>query len=163
MKAATESYDGRAKPTVLVSAVLEHLGLSNMDEIMYRLYGKEMARSEIALLGLLVVDAARTGDDTSRNIIDEGAQRMADCVLAVAGRLGLESRCELALTGGVFQAGDVVIDPFRRAVKQRLPDCVMTMAELPPVVGACLLALELLEIALPPQKMLSLQQEASLM
>ena len=160
MKAAASSYDGRTRPTMLVSAVLAHLGLSNMDEIMYRVYNQKMLRSEIALLGPLVIKAAQAGDETSLCIIKEGAEEMADCVLAVARRLNFEKGCELALTGGVFQAGEIVLSRLRMAVNQRIPQCKMIMAQLPPVIGACLLALELLDIKLPAKRITALERDS---
>ena len=95
MKAATSSYDGRTRPTMLVSSVMTHLGLSNMDEIMYCVYNQQMLRAEIAQIGLLVIEAARAADETSLIIIEEGVQAMADCVLAVAKHLNFEDGCEL--------------------------------------------------------------------
>jgi hypothetical protein len=49
---------------------------------------------------------------------------------------------ELAVVGGLFQAGDIFIQPLKEAVWERLPGCKISQAELPPVLGACLLALQ---------------------
>ncbi|NSW52156.1 MAG: ATPase [Anaerolineae bacterium] len=160
MKAATRGYDGRGRATPLVSAVLAHLGLAHMDEIMFRVYGQAMTRAEIAALAPLVIDAAQAGDETSLAILDEGAREMADCVLAVARRLGLEGGCELALTGGVFQA-ELTAARLRAALQRLLPGCRVRMAELPPAAGACLLALDLLGIQLPAAVLTALRNNAS--
>ncbi len=39
---------------------------------------------------------------------------IAACVYAVAKRLKLEEDCELALVGGVFRAGDLVLQPMQQ-------------------------------------------------
>ena len=161
MRAATRAFDGRSQPTVLLAAALERLELSCMDDIMRHIYVQGMSRAEIAALGPLVIEAARAGDPVALEIIRCGAQDMADCILAVARRLCFDSGvCELALTGGVFRAGDVVVQPLREAVWKKLPRCRITLAELPPVLGACLLALELVDARLDPSKIQTLCQSA---
>jgi hypothetical protein len=72
---------------------------------------------------------------------------LADCVLAVARRLDLdEDESELALIGGLFSAGDIVLEPLKLAVCRYLPACKITAAEHPPVIGAVLLAYDTLGI-----------------
>jgi hypothetical protein len=50
--------------------------------------------------------------------------------------------CEVTLTGGLWRAGDVVLTPFRTALAALLPQTRIVMPELPPVIGACVLALQ---------------------
>ncbi len=160
MRAATRASDGRSHPTSLLASVMTRLGLPEMDDIMARLYAQEMSRAEIAALGPLVIEAAREGDEVSLEIIKQGVQSMAECVAAVAKHLGFGDALELALTGGVFQAGAIVVDPFREAVCALIPQCKITKAELSPVLGACLLALELLNVRLSAEEMKVLRQRA---
>jgi N-acetylglucosamine kinase-like BadF-type ATPase len=148
MIAAVRSYDGRIPHTLLEDRVLAELGLADMNEIMHRLYVGHLSRSEIARLGPLVLDAAAAGDPHARTLVRQGCDDMADCVLAVARRLGMDDGpSELALVGGIFRAGDLVLTPFADAVHARLPHCRVTPAELPPVLGAGVLALAMLGIA----------------
>jgi len=148
MIAAVRSYDGRLPHTPLEERVLAELGLSDMNEIMHRLYVEGRPRAEIARLGPLVIAVAGAGDPYALALIQQGSEEMADCVLAVARRLGLDKGpSELALVGGVFQGGDVVLDPFTKAIHARLPQCRLTPAELPPVLGAGILALALANVA----------------
>ncbi|HXF63235.1 MAG TPA: BadF/BadG/BcrA/BcrD ATPase family protein, partial [Caldilineaceae bacterium] len=161
MIAAVRSYDGRIPPSSLEERVLAALGLGDMNEIMHRLYVEQLSRSEVARLGLLVIDAASAGDPYANTLIHRGCEEMADCVLAVARRLGLDGRpCELALVGGIFQAGAIVLQPFTDAVQARLPHCRLTLAELPPVLGAGVLALQMLGIPIDEQVFAALQADA---
>ncbi len=161
MIAAVRSYDGRIPPTPLEEQVVAALGLADMNEIMHRLYVTQFARSEIAQLGLLVIDAAAAGDPHALALIRQGCDEMAECVLAVARRLGMDAQpSELALAGGIFRAGDIVCAPFEQAVLDRLPQCRITPAELPPVLGAGVLALEMLGIAIDTQFFHTLQAAA---
>ncbi len=148
MKAAVRAEDGRSKETVLRQLVKEQLGLVSMNEIMHRLYVVGMSRAQIAALCPLLIDAARQGDEIALKIVEDGMEHLSECVEAVAAKLGFaQSRsCELAIVGGLFNAGDFVIQVLKESVYRRLPGCRITLAELQPVLGACLLALELINI-----------------
>lgn len=143
MRMAVGAFDGRVEATPLTEQVRRRLDLDHMNDIMHHLYVVGMSRAEIAALAPLVIEAARAGDLVSLRLIQEGTQDLADCILAVARRLGLaHGPSELALVGGLFQAGDIFVQPLKEAVWERLPGCKISLAELPPVLGACLLALE---------------------
>jgi len=47
----------------------------------------------------------------------------------------------VALCGGVFRAGDVVLDPFRGELAKLAPGARAVKAPYPPVVGSVILAL----------------------
>jgi N-acetylglucosamine kinase len=147
LKAAVRAYDGRGAPTALLGQLQGHLGLAHMDDIMHRLYVTKMSRAELAALAPIVIAAATDGDMIAQELIERGAQELADTVLAVAERLGFaRGASELALTGGLFHAGAIIVDPLRRAVRARLPGCRPTEPELPSALGACLLALNTLDL-----------------
>jgi N-acetylglucosamine kinase-like BadF-type ATPase len=144
MIAAVRSYDGRLPHTPLQERVIAALGLGDINEIMHKIYVEQLPRAEMARLAPLVIETAREGDAQALSIIGRGCSEMADCVLAVARHLGMdEGASELALVGGIFQAGEIVLQPFADAVHARLPLCRLLPAELPPVLGAGLLALEM--------------------
>ncbi|MFZ3070876.1 MAG: BadF/BadG/BcrA/BcrD ATPase family protein [Anaerolineaceae bacterium] len=157
MRAATRAADGRAKPTVLTKMVLDKLNISEIDEILSRIYAHNISRSEIAEIGPSVIEAAKMGDETAKAIIDLGAEDLAECILTVAKKLKFTDRFEVALTGGVFKAGETVINPLRKVVHEEMPACSIMLAELPPVIGACLLALEQLDLHLSSDELDTLQ------
>lgn len=160
MKAATRASDGHLSSTTLLPIVLDYLNLKDIDAIMHRVYAENMSRSEIASLSPLLINAAKDGDAVSLEIVETGIQNMAQCVSIVAQKLNLQDQCELSLTGGVFQAGDFIIERMRSAVQERIPRCTVEMAELPPVVGSCLLALDLLDVRLDLTKIKALKDKA---
>jgi glucosamine kinase len=141
---AVRAYDGREGPTILLERVLDHLKLGGMNEIMHRLYSQGMTRAEIAQLAPSVIEAARQGDQAAQELVQRGVSDLADCVQAVARRLGMGDAPELALVGGLMNAVDVFVAPLKAAVWERLPGCSIQRPELPPVLGACLLGLEML-------------------
>jgi N-acetylglucosamine kinase-like BadF-type ATPase len=142
IRTAMMAYDGRIAPTPLMDQVKNELGLSAMNEIMHHLYVTGMLRAEIARLAPMVLTAARQDDPAARSLIDTGTRELAQCVLAVARRLGFDSRlCEVALAGGLTQSGPVFLHPLESAIRTCLPQSRVILAEKPPVMGACLLAL----------------------
>jgi N-acetylglucosamine kinase-like BadF-type ATPase len=148
MRCAVASYDGRLH-SVLKDLVQDHFQLKNMQDLMHRIYGIGMSRSEVASLAPLVIMAARQGDKIAVNLLGQGAYDLALMVEAVADKLHFTGQeCELTFVGGLFNAGDIFISPLHTAIQARLPACRMGFPELPPASGAALLALKKLGISL---------------
>lgn len=161
MRAAVREYDGRNGTTILTSMVQNHLQLEEMNELMNRLYAGGMTRSDIAKMAPLVFKAAKTGDKTAFSILQTGCQSMADCVLAVARKLRMDQeKCELAIVGGLTQAGDMLIRLLSITVYERLPKCKVIQAELSPAIGAAILALQMLKGPLEPGIAARIKEEA---
>jgi len=147
IRAAVRAADGRIVRTPLLERVLDHFHLAQIDDIMHYLYVGGPSRAELARLAPLVIDTARAGDPAACELIRRGTQALADCVVAVAKQLDVAARpCDLVLVGGLFRAGAIVVDPLRTAVHDQLPLCRISFPELPPVLGACVLALQMLDI-----------------
>jgi N-acetylglucosamine kinase-like BadF-type ATPase len=148
MRCAAASTDGRMH-SMLKELVQDYFQLQDMRELMHRLYVIGMSRPEIASLAPLVIQAAHQGDEVALEQLRQGASDLAKMVNAAAHKLHfIGGNFELALVGGLFNAGDIVISPLRVAIQNQLPDCRILFAELPPASGAALLALKNLGIAL---------------
>ena len=149
MRAAVSAFDGRIDHTSLLKKVRTRLNLAHINDIMHRIYIAGLSRAEIATLAPLVIEAAQEGDEIALGLIDQGTQDLAQCVLAVAKRLGFTTGpCDLATVGGLFRAGDIFVQPFKNAVLGKLPHCRIIPAELPPVLGAAVLSLQMLDVAI---------------
>lgn len=159
MKIAVAAFDGRAAPTPLMERMQRQLGLVDMNDIMHRLYVIGLSRAEIAALAPLTLEAAAAGDQAAMALIQRGTQDLADCVLAVAQRLGLADKPEVALVGGLFQAGEIFVQPLREAMLNRLPGCRSGRPELPPALGACVLALQALNVSVDERLACALRQD----
>ena len=146
LRCAVCAYDGRGAATPLESAVQRALGLDDMNAIMHRLYVAGMSRAEIAGLAPLVFAAAQAGDEVALGLVRQAAADLTACVVAVAGRLGFDGGCEVALVGGLLQRSQLFERALDAALRARLPGCRCTFPELPPVLGAALLALQLLGV-----------------
>ena len=141
MKAATAAFDGRGQSMLLQTLVMEALNLRQMGQIMQRLYSEEMTVAEIAALSRLVITAAEQGDAVANGIIARGMDEVAQCVEAVARRLGWQDDpVNLVCVGGLSQAGEIVMKPLGVAVNGRLPHCTIHLPQYSPAIGAALLA-----------------------
>jgi N-acetylglucosamine kinase-like BadF-type ATPase len=148
MRCAAATSDGRLH-SILKELVQDHFQLKEMKDLMHRIYVIGMSRSEVASLAPLVIRAAHQEDDVALDLLRQGACDLAQMVSTVADKLHFTGEsCELALVGGLFNAGDVVLSPLRVAIQDRLPECRILFAELPPASGAALLALKNLGISL---------------
>ena len=96
--------------------------------------------------------AAHEGDATAIGIFDAAAHELAAVADAVRLALGFEpdEPVPLSYSGGVFHAGDVILDPFARHLAAR---CAMFRLRAPifsPGIGAAIYAAKLAASPLPP-------------
>lgn len=142
IRLAMGAYDGRWQ-TSLLEPVKQQLNLREMTDIHHRLYTQGISKAEIAAFAPLVIAAAQAGDAMAQALIRQGAHELALMVAAVANRLGWSNTtCEVALSGGLWRAGEAILDPFREALNRVLPVARIVQPALPPVLGACVLALQ---------------------
>ncbi len=161
MIAAVRHTDGRGPATTLTAAVRETLQLEDMQGIMRRLYHEGLSRAEIAAMAPLVLEAARAGDSVAREIIERGVDELALMVETVARKLAFwPGPVQVAITGGLAQAGPVYQEPLHAAIRRRVPRADLVEPMLPPVLGAALLALEALGVSLSSEQIAALKREA---
>lgn len=142
IRLAAGAGDGRWQ-TALYAPVMRQLGIADVADLHQRLYTQGISKAEIAGFAPLVMEIAAAGDAQAQQLIREGTRELAQMVAAVARQLGWASApCEVTLTGGLWRAGEVVLTPFRAALVEVLPQARIVMPELPPVIGACVLALQ---------------------
>jgi N-acetylglucosamine kinase-like BadF-type ATPase len=144
LRTAVMAYDGRLPPMPLMDRVLAQLGIAHMDDILHRVYVVGLSTSEVAAFAPLIIEAAQAGSEVCQALIVRGANELADCVLAAARKLAMDrARVEICLVGGLFQAGPLVVDAYELAMQTRLPLAQLRWPELPPVMGAGILALRM--------------------
>lgn len=141
LRAVLWAFDGRGATTALTDKILEALKISSPDEILRKLYVEKMSVSDVAKLAPIVTGLAKSGDPVARRIVEEAARQLALHVVALVDRLGMreEQPIKVAPVGGVFKAGAVILEPFRKYLEERFK-VELIKPELPPVAGALLLA-----------------------
>jgi N-acetylglucosamine kinase-like BadF-type ATPase len=102
-----------------------------------------LTRYEVASLCPVVVEMARLGDWKALQILREAGVELGRLVSAVIRRLGMQDDEFVVLPfGGVFQAGDLVLDSLRATMLEAAPRARLVRPRFEPVVGAALLALD---------------------
>lgn len=147
--AAARACDGRGPTTSLLDSIVQHFGKKTLWDVRMAIYAGEIDRPAIAQLSHLVVAASAAGDQVARSILNRGGQELAEAALAVLGKLGmLEETTKVSTVGGVFQAGDAILEPFASHLLGAAPHVQIRQPIYPPVLGSVLLALRLAEIPL---------------
>jgi N-acetylglucosamine kinase-like BadF-type ATPase len=139
--AAARAADRRAEPTVLQAIVEEHFAIPTMRQITRIVYRAGFSREQISLLSPKVAQVARDGDGPARNIMEYAGTELALTALGVIRQLfSSGTTVGVYLTGGVFTAGPVVLDPFRATLRNGWPTAEAFEPRFPPAVGGLILA-----------------------
>lgn len=152
LSAITKSSDGRCPATRLLPAILDFMAVADLNALRAKIHYETPERPEIARIAGVVGNLAAEGDAVAQGIMAAAGQELAMAALAVLIRLSMWAEpSPVALVGGVFQAGEVVMEPFRAALHEESPLACIVTPRFPPVVGSLLLALRELGISSTPQ------------
>ncbi len=159
--AAARAEDGRPPHTRLLADIPAYLGMSTLWEVRSLVYSPGFGRAEMAALAPLVSSAAGQGDRAAQAILDGAGASLAELAATVLRRLGMEGEpARVAPVGGVFRAGEVILQPFERALRDLCPRAILTPPALPPVLGAALLALKMAGILIDEKIQAHLRETA---
>ena len=141
--AACRAYDGRGQKTALVDGLMDHLDLEHFTNIVKRIYDKETSPQKIASLAPLVSRLAKAGDGVAIEILKDAGEELALAANAVIEALGMEdNEFQVATSGSVFKAGELLLTPFVESVKSIAPRAEIIPPRFEPVMGAVFLALQ---------------------
>lgn len=135
--------DGRALQGQLLALMRSHFNLAFDLDLCAAIYGEGPAsRSNIAQLAPMVAEAARRGDVQARSIFTRGARELAALVDATRAELQVPSEVVLPVSysGGMFKLDDLVLEPFKSALRDRGMVYEFIAPRLPPAAGAALYA-----------------------
>ena len=150
MRAVALAHDGRGEPTELTGEVMRWLELTELDDLLHRLYVEGLGRSEIAAFAPTVLRLVEEGDAVARSILTRGCNLLAQCVGTVHQHIFHESEVPTVIVGGLSQ-NEVYLEAFREAVKNTGCPTSVVLPKLSPVMGSGLLALELLGVTITPR------------
>lgn len=141
LKAVIASFDGRLPHTMLTERICDRLGIRNPSDLPRVIYTDDMDRTQIAALAVDVTEVAHEGDRVAREILEGAGRELGELAGSVIEKLHMQNRqFRLAFIGSVFNAGDIILDPLREAIKKIAPDAVVEEPLFPPTVGAAKLA-----------------------
>jgi N-acetylglucosamine kinase-like BadF-type ATPase len=146
LRAAARAYEGREEArTDLVAALCQQLGLSHdtfREDLTQLVYKKPMSRAEIAALAVVVTRLAASGDVIARRIVDQAADDLTGLMLHAARRLfGRDEAFPVAVGGGLFNAGEMILAPVRDGLAKEFPKARLVLGQEAPAVALGRLAL----------------------
>ncbi len=148
LNALARAVDGRGPSTRLAQDIPPALGQTDYTGVHRAIYSQQLARPDIAALSAVVSRAASGGDAVAQGILREAGAHLAEAALAVSRRLDMADPA-IYPSGGVFQAGGWVLDPFREAIAAAAPRAEVRAPAYPQVVGALIMARQRLAAAVP--------------
>lgn len=142
--AAVRSSDGRGPQTVLAATVPAFFGEPDPVALMTAIHLGAIPVGRVVELPPTVFAAVRAGDAEASAIVLRLAGEIAGIARAAILRLGLaDSDPHVVLGGGLLAAGlDLLDDAVGDGIRAVAPQASVRHAVVPPVVGAALLALE---------------------
>lgn len=146
LEAVMMAYDYRGEPTSMMDPVLRHFGVSSPPELTTVIYDssskeKGEIQAKIAQLSRIAVNAAQEGDQVAQQIICDAAGELAKTAVAVIEQLRMERDAfRVAYVGGVFEAGELILKPFREEVQKIAPNAEIAPPLDAPVIGAVKMA-----------------------
>jgi glucosamine kinase len=145
--AATRAADLRTDPTALQAVVKEHFQIERERDLPWVVYRAGFSREQISLLAPKVAAVAETGDAAAIDILRIAGEELALTAVGVMRQLFAPGTpIAVYLTGGVFKAGDLLLQPLRARLQQDWPAAEPRAPRFPPAVGALILAARSLEI-----------------
>ncbi len=141
---AARAEDGRGAKTALADAVIDHFGLSSVEEVGTALHLGDAPMARLHGLSQVLFTVADAGDPVANKVVRRQADEIVALVRVAGSRLDLlASPFAVVLGGGVLRAQHPLLhDAVVSGVADIAPRAVVTVTAEAPVVGAALLALD---------------------
>jgi len=129
---------------MLVGELERYFDLKAVNQVVRAIYkpaGND-SKSKISGFAPVVAQSATMGDAVSQEILKCAGHQLGLSAATVTSKLGLsDHEFELALVGGVYRAGELIVTPVRDTIHQVAPRARVFVSDRPPVLGAARLAL----------------------
>ena len=141
LAAIVRAHDGRGRRTKMTELLCYDYDMCSPEDLPRFVYATTTHADDIARYGKLVIEAAKVGDEVACEILARAGRDLAECVLAVARRLGLtEKEFPVAYVGGAFNAEGLLLDPMRESLVRGAPKTTLGPPKNTPVEGAAMMA-----------------------
>ena len=144
LEAVMTAYDYRRhEDTALTEKVCRFFNVSSPPELPAVIYNPNTnVLPQIAQLSKLVVETAQDGDVIAIEILKDAAYELARAIKAVIEQLNMrDDAFRIGYVGGVFSAGDLILQPLRENIAAFAPHAVLAPPLHKPAVGAAQMAM----------------------
>ncbi|MGE5401486.1 MAG: N-acetylglucosamine kinase [Ignavibacteriales bacterium] len=132
----TKEMDGRGEKTVLTQMIAEKFNLISPEVLISEVYKNNF---DIATVAPLVIEAAEKGDEVCQSIVEEESYELILHIHAMLKKIN-EPVLNLSLIGGIISSENYFAFRFREQVTKNLPNVNIKQPDLPPAMGAIVLA-----------------------
>lgn len=148
---AIRGEDGRGPRTVLTDRVRDFFTADKVEDVAIGIHKGKIPDGDVNGLAPVLFQTAAGGDEVARSIVDHLADEVSVLAITAMRRLDLiELATPVILGGGVITARDpLLLDGIASRLARAAPRARMRVIDVPPVVGAALLALD--HVAAPPE------------
>lgn len=158
---AFRAWDGRGEPTLLSDAILQALGVPDYETVARHWVEHKITYDDIKGLAPLVFEVSEAGDTVAQRLIREHGVELGISANAVLRKLNLvDEDCDVVLGGSVFYGkGNLLIDTVKAEIHRTAPGVTIKRLDVPPVVGAVMLAADSVNEVLDQSFVLTLPDE----
>ena len=143
LQGAAQATDERGPKTCLVAAACEYFQVATPDDLATAIYAPSMTNERIAGFSKRVIDAARTGDKVSQQILNEAGVELGKAAATVIRKLKMEQeRFQVTFVGGVFAAGEFLTAPLRGEISRVAKKAFIAAPSFSPTIAAGRMAQE---------------------
>lgn len=142
MAAAFRAWDGRGENTLLAAAILQAFAVPDFETLAECYVQEKITEQHINDLSPLVFEISQQGDFVARQLISEQGVELGTAANAILRRLNLtDEDCDVVLGGSMaYGKGTLLMDTIHATLQHYAPHAVVKRLDVPPVVGAVLLA-----------------------
>ncbi len=135
LSAIAKSFDGRNATTLLTELVKEKFNISDSTQLINEIYKNSF---DIPQVAPLVIEAATKDDEICKKILNTEVGELVQHINAMKEKIN-EDVLSISLIGGTITTDNYYANLFRAKVKE-IADVKIVDAELPPEIGAALMA-----------------------
>jgi len=143
LQAMARGNDGRGTGTILGTTACTYFNVATTDDLLIAIYAPGMTNDRIAGFCKYVIEAAQDGDEVARDIVRDAGRELGIAAVAVIRKLKMgRERFKVGYVGGVFAAGDLILDSLRAEVARAAPKAYLAAPQLAPAIAAARMAHE---------------------
>ena len=141
---AIRAEDGRGPDTALAAQVKQFFDTDRVDEVAIGIHKGKIPETDLNGLSPILLSTSADGDEVARGIVDRLAGEIAVLAITAMRRLGLLGLATpVVLGGGVITArNERLLAGIDSRIMAAAPAAELRVIDIPPVIGAALLALD---------------------
>jgi len=136
LSAAAKEFDGRGESTLFSKLLKEKKGITTSEQLITEIYKNNF---DIASVAPFVIQAAENSDEVCNNILSDQCDEILLHIHAMMKNMKV-SELDLSLIGGILSTDNYFARIFRDEVSRQIPGVNIKLPDLPPAMGAVLMA-----------------------